>query len=146
MFSFSAPARMWQIGAVAWAATIMVLLLLPGSSVPSITFWPLPLPYDKTIHGALFFIQAALLWKSFPQNAVSYQSLRQRSVRSLLIATAFGVGTEVLQLFAVERSASFWDALADACGAAICILILSLRSARFRKRAAPSLTSPKTVE
>jgi len=114
-----------QAPAFVWAFFILALLTIPGSSVPLISFWTFGIPFDSFVHGVLFCIEASLLWLS----VLPRYSFRKVPLHSLvlivLITTAFGGSTEILQSFIPERTGDMLDLLADA-GGAMCFFCLAV--------------------
>jgi VanZ family protein len=121
------PRWVYILASVLWATAIMVLLLLPRSSIPSLVVWQA----DKLGHAGLFAIQTCLLWFSMraPQETeVSKNSL----VLPFVLASVYGIITELIQNAAATRTADPFDALADITGAAIAsYLILRYYKAIF---------------
>ena len=116
--------------AFAWALFILVLLMMPGTSVPSMPQWVSGLPVDKFVHAFLFFVQAALLHLA-ARSSTDRREVPQRTVALLCIATAlYGGLTELLQLLANSRSADVVDFLFDSGGVALFALWMLLHRRR----------------
>jgi VanZ family protein len=112
----------WWGASLAWALLTAVLLLLPPS--PDSSGW-LDLPgADKLLHAGAFGLLALLLERA-----------TRRPALALLVATLYGVATELLQLAVVGRSADPFDALADLAGAALALAAVTiLRRPRRQQR------------
>lgn len=89
---------------VAYCALIFVLSAQSGFDFAPRALWD----FDKVLHLVEYGALAALLLRA-----------TQRPALSLLTASLFGVSDEVHQYFVPDRSASPYDALADAAGAGI---------------------------
>jgi hypothetical protein len=124
--------RVWRIfAASAWTAFILLLLLLPGNSVPSLPDWTLEFSPDKIVHGVLFFVHAVLLYGAL----MTSSALATRPAITRLAAcgasVAFGGATELLQMLAIARSTSAADFLADGIGTALAFLFLIRQAKRI---------------
>jgi hypothetical protein len=112
--------------AVLWTAAILGGLSLPPSSLsPAQTL----LSFDKLIHAVLFG-GFGLLWMRVlcpPEAAGNGASLRWRGGQLLGMGVLFAGGTEVYQqIMPVRRMGDPYDALADAVGLLVGILLYSL--------------------
>jgi uncharacterized membrane protein len=111
--------------AVLWTAAILGGLSLPPSSLsPAQTL----LSFDKLIHAVLFGV-FGLLWMRVlcPPDAAGEASLRWRGGQLLGMGVLFAGGTEVYQqIIPVRRMSDPYDALADAVGLLIGILLYGL--------------------
>ncbi|TAL61311.1 MAG: VanZ family protein, partial [Bacteroidetes bacterium] len=97
-----------------WASLILLLCLMPGKDLPSITLFE----FDKIVHFGIYMILSLLMyygWKK--QNA--FLSLHEKTVLKILILTfAYGFAVEVIQeLFTADRHFDILDALANSAGA-----------------------------
>lgn len=99
-----------------WAAIIFAACLLPGKDVPSLSIFQ----YDKVIHFAIFALLAFLFLLLF-KNPV----LKKEGLIVFLSCTAYGYFVELLQGSGITEGRSFdhYDALADAVGAALGLLV-----------------------
>jgi VanZ family protein len=102
-----------RLPAVFWAALVLLLLTMPGSSVPNVYFWTFGIDFDKFAHGVLFFVQAILLYPALRNNS------RRPIIFSVLLATVYGGLLECVQAVLPDRSASIMDFVADGAGALI---------------------------
>jgi VanZ family protein len=112
----SLPLR--RTAALCWALVILVLLMLPGSSVPDVGWSLLFLPVDKVAHAFLFGVLTALLYLSF-----AHRPLLTRWALASVISVAYGSFLELAQSFTPDRSADVMDAVWDA-GGAVALLCL----------------------
>ncbi len=123
--------RIWRVlAAAAWTVFILVLLMLPGNSVPSLPEWTLEFSPDKIVHGVLFFVHAVLLYGAMVTTTVFGSRASRIRVAACVASLAFGGATELLQLLAVSRSASAVDFLADGIGACLALCVLIVRAPR----------------
>lgn len=109
-----------------WASIILILYGIPGSNLPSVSFWKLLEP-DKAVHAGIFLIlMCSLTFSVFKQHR--YKTLKRNSLRSsALICIVYGTVLELLQgsLFS-ERFTDVYDILANAIGVLLGIVILKL--------------------
>ena len=109
-----------------WASIILILYGIPGSNLPSVSFWKLLEP-DKAVHAGIFLIlMCSLTFSVFKQHI--YKNLKRNSLRSsALICIVYGTVLELLQgsLFS-ERFTDVYDILANAIGVLLGIVILKL--------------------
>lgn len=110
---------------------MLVVLFIPGDSLPSEPFLPLPFKADKLVHGVLFFVQAWTL--SIASNHTELLHLFTR--RTLFITGLFAISTEIGQLFIPNRTADVLDVLADMIGVG-CFLAMRAFMQSRRKRIA----------
>lgn len=116
----------YQWLAVLWTAAILGGLSLPPSSLSPAQ--PI-LGFDKLIHAVLFGV-FGLLWMRVlcpPETAEMWPSLRWRGGQLFGMGVLFAGGTEVYQhVIPVRRMSDPYDALADAVGLLIGILLYGL--------------------
>ena len=98
---------------IATTVIILIAVLLPGSSLPDVSSFGL----DKIIHFTLFFGWAVAVRYDFP-------AVKKMLVFSLGILFSFI--TEILQLFAEDRSYDLYDMLADSLGLAMGLILSHL--------------------
>ncbi len=109
----------------------LVLVIYSGwlfylSSQEGLNGMPLFEYQDKVEHLLAFGFMAFVAW-----NLLRHWSFCQRRWLWAWVYTAsYGVFDEWHQLFVPGRFADVWDLLADATGAAICILLLEINQAR----------------
>jgi hypothetical protein len=105
-----APRALWP--ALLWAAFILFLCLLPGSSLPEWDWFAL-LDLDKAVHAGMFLVQALLLARAFRARGMARWALA-----AVAIAVAHGVATEFMQgLEALGRRTDPNDMIANTVGA-----------------------------
>jgi glycopeptide antibiotics resistance protein len=106
-----------------WAAVILILCALPGKTFPRLSFldWLRP---DKVVHLIMFGLLAFLFIKGFvKQNSFEALSLHPK-IYAVLLSIIYGLMIELLQEYIfIWRSGEVFDALADAAGAFIGLLI-----------------------
>ncbi len=104
-----------SILAVYWVA-LFVATHLPGSALPN-------LGSDKAYHLIAFFGLSVLLSWVIAQKIASATT---RALTVLAISIAYGIFDEWSQQFVVNRSPDVTDALADACGSALGVIVFGL--------------------
>jgi VanZ family protein len=95
------------VAAVCWTALILILLGIPGRSLPSTTL----LEYDKAIHAGLFLV-LAVLWM---------RAARFSSVNTVVLVLMGGILFSVLSewyqgILPVDRQPDVLDSVADLVG------------------------------
>jgi VanZ family protein len=124
--------RIWRVlAAAAWTVFILVLLMLPGNSVPSLPEWTLEFSPDKIVHAVLFFVHAVLLYGAMVTTTVLASRASRIRVAACVASLAFGGATELLQMLAIARSTSAADFLADGIGTALAFLFLIRQAKRI---------------
>lgn len=119
--------------ALGWTLLVGAILLLPGSETPTEVPWLRALERageDKVVHFALFAVLAALLGR-WGRSAGFARPL----LLAVLLATAYGAGTEALQTVVPGRSAEWLDLVADGVGA----LAGAVAIGRFGGRSVPAV-------
>lgn len=97
------------MGALVWAAFILILTLTPGKSVPDITLFS----YDKLGHAFVFFVFSLLLSKGLHKS--NYKVIAAMSV-SVIISGFYGLAIEIAQDFIPDRGMEWFDAFANVFG------------------------------
>jgi len=112
--------------AVWWAILIAVLLLAPGSAVPTVPWW-VPASIggwaDCLVHGALFLVEALLVLRG--TGGARTGALRQG--RWVLMLLAYALLLELLQLQVPGRSFQWMDIVSAALGIGIAVFWLRRR-------------------
>jgi len=119
-----------QLPLIVWCALIFWLSSI--NRIPTIKFF---LPPDKVAHTSFYFV---LCW--FSRRAFRFQNasdwLRKYSLLiAFLFATLYGVSDEIHQRFVPGRTFDYFDMLADATGAGIFVLALTVTT-WWKKKAA----------
>ena len=111
------------LGAVLWAAFIMLLCGLPGQDLPNIDFWKIDIE-DKLAHVGVFAILGIFMVYGFKRRNPSFKITFRYTFFLILIATSYGALTEILQgLLFPSRFASFSDLIADFIGSVLGIVV-----------------------
>lgn len=120
--------RSW-LPAILWAALIFFLSAVPGDGLPK-----MPVPQtDKVIHAAVFLVLAALCFRGLART--TRLAPWPAMATAALLATLYGAGDEVHQMFTPGRNSDVADALADAVGAAAGgLLMVTVKRLRTRRR------------
>ena len=114
----------YQWLAVLWTAAILAGLSLPPSSLAPAQA---VLSFDKLIHAVLFGVFGLLWMRVLCPPAVAGAALRRRGGQLFAAGVLFAGGTEVYQhVIPVRRMSDPYDALADAVGLLIGILLYGL--------------------
>ena len=99
---------------ILWAAFILVLCLIPGRDLPSVTIFE----FDKIVHFTFYVILAWLMFYGW-RKQISFLSLRQNAlIKILIITSVYGFAVEVMkELLTADRHFDIFDALANSSGA-----------------------------
>ncbi len=114
--------------AIGWTSLIVVLLSLPGSSLPDTTLWD----YDKLGHGGIFFV-LVLVWLN---------ALSAFSVRTIILVVICGLTLAPLSewyqsALPTGRTADVFDSVADAVGIALGAIVWVIILFRRGRRKLP---------
>lgn len=105
--------RFWK--AIVWLAILIKLSLMAGNKLPSV---PVFAHMDKVVHALMYFVLAFLL-----SRPVTRTGIRRPYLWIVLFCLVTGMLIEILQkYFALNRSGSFLDELANITGAILGIL------------------------
>lgn len=94
---------------------ILIAVLMPGDSVPSVGIPGM----DKIVHFGMFFVLSGVYCLEYTKQ---YSSM-PKVFCTLLSLCLFASITEILQLFAINRSFDFKDLGADVIGVVVAFLI-----------------------
>lgn len=111
--------------AALWALIILVVSVIPGEDLPSLSIWE----PDKVMHAFVYGVLTALIYITRPQNAVFIKKL---VFQAILLCILYGFFIELIQLVLPTRKFDILDALANTVGCFIAGGIILLIS---RKRA-----------
>ena len=107
--------------AITWTFIMVVLLCLPGSTLPAIGLFGIK-HLDKGVHIFLYAI-FVLLWYYYWKLNATKKNILQKTIILFCIGTTFGVVMEYIQLYFVpNRSFDVGDIWADTIG---CFFMLS---------------------
>jgi len=109
-----------------WAFIILILSLLPGSGLPTVTFWEI-ISFDKFVHGSFYMIFVFLMLIGFTKQ-YSYLKLRYHAILAgFLIGIMYGVVMELAQLtFIADRQFEMKDIFANTTGCIMGTFIFKL--------------------
>ncbi len=101
---------------ILWAVFILVLCLMPGRELPSLTIWE----FDKIGHFGVYLILSMLMVYGWRKQK-SFSFLHTKALlKILLITSVYGFAVEVMQeLFTTDRHFDMLDALANSTGAVV---------------------------
>ncbi|HLR38372.1 MAG TPA: VanZ family protein [Chitinophagaceae bacterium] len=103
--------------AIIWTIIIIILTLMPASSVPNTPFSRIPY-FDKMVHCGIF-AGFVLLWSMLFRRLKGKEKQIVYMARAILIAIVFGLIIELLQgeITSIHRDFDWWDLVADIIGA-----------------------------
>lgn len=105
-------------------AIILVIVLTPGDSVPSVGIPGI----DKVVHLGMFFMLSLVYSIEYKV----YTKKQSAPWKIILGGTLFALATEIMQLFAVMRSFDLKDIVADAVGVILGIIIFKVSIKYYR--------------
>lgn len=111
--------------AALWALIILVVSVIPGEDLPSLSIWE----PDKVMHAFVYGVLTALIYITRPQNAVF---IKKMIFQAIFLCILYGFFIELIQLVLPTRKFDILDALANTVGCFIAGALILLIS---RKRA-----------
>lgn len=109
--------RTWPVLMFLWAAVIMVVSVIPGADLPSLSIWE----PDKVMHVFVYAVLTFLTFKWF-KGYSSLHSLNKKAFISVTVCILYGFIIELIQLILPTRSFDLLDELANSIG---CLLSLT---------------------
>lgn len=109
--------------AALWALTILVVSVIPGEDLPSLSIWE----PDKVMHAFVYGVLTALIFIARPQNGVFIKKL---VFQAILLCILYGFFIELIQLVLPTRKFDILDALANTVGCFIAGAIILLISGK----------------
>ncbi|WP_255594314.1 VanZ family protein [Pontibacter sp. HSC-14F20] len=108
---------------IIWAAVIMVLTLLPSSSMPSLSIWEI-FSFDSFAHAFMFAVLTYLMVVGLKKQ-YTYLQLKHYAIRAaFFVSSMFGIAIELLQHFFVPgRQGDMIDVLSNTIGCILGILL-----------------------
>ena len=104
---------LWLSLLIIWAATILILSVLPNEQLPSAS-WFDDLPIDKIAHFLVYWLLTILLIIVFLRKG---KKIGPVYTKSLLLSILYGVALECVQLLMLEdRSFEFLDLITNISG------------------------------
>lgn len=108
---------LYNIAALLWAVFILIICLLPGNTLPDISFWNFLHP-DKLAHFFLYVVLSYLLVRGFKKQFTFPRLQNFAFVTAIICCILYGVFIEFLQhYFVAGRKGDVYDLLADVGGA-----------------------------
>jgi len=105
------------IPGMAWFFLILVLICLPGSTIPPVDTWLNDIYFDKWVHAGLFGMLTLLFIYPVSRLALSTGTKRNIAIKMVLAACTWGLTTEFIQKFFIPgRSFDLYDLAADSFG------------------------------
>jgi VanZ family protein len=109
-----------------WLLVILLLTLTPGSALPRTHLWEDLLSIDKLAHVLLFAVLTVLMIVGFSKQ-YKFELLRRKAIpAAALLALAYGLLIEVLQLLIPDRGPELLDFVANGIGCGLGIGIFYL--------------------
>jgi VanZ family protein len=123
--------------AIGWAIVILILCGIPGRDIPHISFLEL-LSFDKWVHAGIFFILVILLVRGFRLQKRAAYFRRQATFLAAGLAIPYGGLLEIMQgAFFSERSADFYDFVANSFGCFMAIFLYPFIAKKIPKLGLP---------
>ena len=123
--------------AAGWFILVLVLICLPGDSMPDTSAWGLFLEsvyFDKWVHAALFGILHFLMLYPVLKNPSSTAGNTRVLTGVTLFCVLWGFVTESIQLYIPGRDFDFADGVADTAGIILSLLVCLTWKKRNRSK------------
>lgn len=115
---------------MAWFIAVLILVVLPGESLPTEHEWMAIAYLDKWVHAFMFALLTFLFLLPVAQSSLYTQQKRHYFIRICLSACVWGLTTEYIQGFYIPtRSFDLVDWAADSIG----VLIAFVYCRRFHR-------------
>lgn len=113
----------YNLPAILWAVVIFIVCTMPGDELPTSPLFNIP-HFDKIVHLFLYTVLECLLMLGFTKQ-YSYGKISKYALgMSLSINICYGGIIEILQgTIFIERTADFFDFMANTSGAFLGLLI-----------------------
>lgn len=105
------------IPGIAWFFLILILICLPGSTIPPVDTWLNEIYFDKWVHAGLFALLTFLF--IYPVSTLPFGLLAKKNIaiKICIAACIWGLTTEFIQKFFIPgRSFDIFDLAADSLG------------------------------
>ena len=114
-----------------WSVLIFIACAMPGKDIPHISFLEI-LAFEKWVHAGIFFVLAVLLVRGMKFRYVRVAHITA-ALFALGIAIPYGGLLEIMQgtLFE-DRSADFYDFIANSFGAVCGVLLYRILAKRIK--------------
>ncbi|MBP6731112.1 MAG: VanZ family protein [Chitinophagales bacterium] len=113
---------------ILWAAFILVLCLMPGRDLPSVSLFQ----FDKLGHFGIYLILSVAMFYGWVKQS-TYSALHQNTfLKIVLITSVYGFAVEVMQgTLTADRQFDIFDAIANSSGAVVGSLISAYLSTKL---------------
>ena len=115
------------IPGILWFILVLVLICLPQSDLPEMDgwgFWFKKFYFDKWVHAGMFGILAFLFMFPFSKTSLISGAKWQFYLRIGILCSAWGLITEIIQLYIPGRSFDLLDWAADSFGVLLVTIYL----------------------
>ncbi len=109
--------QIWPVLLFLWAAVIMVVSVIPGADLPSLSIWE----PDKVMHVFVYAVLTFLVFKWLKSFSTPV-SLNKKAFIAVTVCILYGFIIELIQLILPTRSFDLLDELANTIG---CLLSLT---------------------
>lgn len=118
----------WPTVLFLWASVIMMLSVIPGADLPSLSIWE----PDKVMHATVYAILSLCAFKAMPFFNPRLSRISRR-LYAVGLCILYGFSIELIQLLLPSRSFDLLDELANTIGCLIALAGISLFSRRSHK-------------
>lgn len=108
-----------------WAITILIISVIPAEDLPSLNIWE----PDKVMHAAVYALLTFLAWRMRQQRRGNLRRLIN-VIYSAVMCIAYGFCMEVIQQILPTRKFDLYDALANAIGCILMVVLVVVFSGR----------------
>jgi VanZ family protein len=112
---------------IAWFFVVLVLICLPGSDIPSVS-WLNIIYFDKMVHAGIFGLLCLLFCWPFRYLSISNKERLHYFIKITLATIVWGLTTEFIQkYFVAGRQFDMFDWAADSMGALVAYIICRVK-------------------
>ncbi len=105
--------------AISWFIIVTVLLCLPGTEFPKIS-WLNKIFFDKWVHIGLFMTMVIFWCRAFTDKKTLNKSLKKTFIAIMIMSITYGIIMEIIQHYFIPfRSFEAGDILADSTGSLV---------------------------
>jgi hypothetical protein len=105
------------IPGIAWFFLVLVLVCLPGSTIPPVETWLNDIYFDKWVHSGLFGGLAFLFLYPVSKSALPLEAKKKWAIKIAIATCIWGLTTEFIQKYFIPgRSFDLLDWAADSFG------------------------------
>lgn len=122
----------YSLPALAWAAFIFFITLMPGKYIPPVSIWDF-VAFDKFIHAGVFAVLVILFMYGFVRQYDIKVTRSYPGWIALAICVPYGLMLELMQeLLLSDRYFEWYDFMANVAGCVLGIIIFKFVRFKFQ--------------